>query len=323
MIDNRSSENKNVKKAVVALGGNAISNRDREDTIPLQFENTYASLGSIVELIKGGYQLAITHGNGPQVGNALLRVELAKGKAPILPLYICVADLQGGMGYMIAQCLQNRLKKEGIGRDVVTMVSQVLVDENDPAFENPTKFVGQFYDKKTAEILHKEMGWKMTPFPGDKRWRRVVPSPRPLKLIERETINKLLDNSNIVVAAGGGGIPVVCRDEKLFGVDAVIDKDLAAAVMARDIGAQLFIIFTDIEKVAINFGKPDQKDLDEVTLAEIKAYHDEGHFPAGSMGPKIEAAIDFLENGGGKVIISSITRGYETVVGKAGTRILP
>lgn len=323
MIDNRSSENKNVKKAVVALGGNAISNRDREDTIPLQFENTYASLGSIVELIKGGYQLAITHGNGPQVGNALLRVELAKGKAPILPLYICVADLQGGMGYMIAQCLQNRLKKEGIGRDVVTMVSQVLVDENDPAFENPTKFVGQFYDKKTAEILHKEMGWKMTPFPGDKRWRRVVPSPRPLKLIERETINRLLDNNNIVVAAGGGGIPVVCRDEKLFGVDAVIDKDLAAAVMARDIGAQLFIIFTDIEKVAINFGKPDQKDLDEVTLAEIKAYHDEGHFPAGSMGPKIEAAIDFLENGGGKVIISSITRGYETVVGKAGTRILP
>ena len=323
MIDNKSSKTKSVKKAVVALGGNAISNRDREDTIPLQFENTYASLGSIVELIKGGYQLAITHGNGPQVGNALLRVELAKGKAPILPLYICVADLQGGMGYMIAQCLQNRLKKERIGRDVVTLVSQVLVDENDPAFENPTKFVGQFYDKKTAEILHKEMGWKMTPFPGDKRWRRVVPSPRPLKLIERETINRLLDNNNIVVAAGGGGIPVVYRDEKLFGVDAVIDKDLAAAVMARDIGAQLFIIFTDIEKVAINFGKPDQKDLDEVTLAEIKAYHDEGHFPAGSMGPKIEAAIDFLENGGGKVIISSITRGYETVVGKAGTRILP
>ena len=312
-----------MKKAVVALGGNAISNRDREDTIPLQFENTYASLGSIVELIKDGYQLAITHGNGPQVGNALLRVELAKGKAPILPLYICVADLQGGMGYMIAQCLQNRLKKEGIGRDVVTMVSQVLVDENDPAFGNPTKFVGQFYDKKTAEILHREMGWKMAPFPGDKRWRRVVPSPKPLKLIERETINKLLDNNNIVVAAGGGGIPVVCRDEKLFGVDAVIDKDLAAAVMARDIGAELFIIFTDIEKVAVNFGRPDQKDLDEVTLAEIKAYHNERHFPAGSMGPKIEAAIDFLENGGGKVIISSITRGCEAVVGKAGTRILP
>jgi carbamate kinase len=313
----------NVKKAVVALGGNAISNRDREDTISHQFENTYASLGSIVELIKDGYQLAITHGNGPQVGNALLRVELAKRKAPILPLYICVADLQGGMGYMITQCLQNRLKKEKIDRGVVTMVSQVLVDENDPAFENPTKFIGQFYDKKAAEKLHTETGWKMALFPGDKRWRRVVPSPKPLKLIERKTINELLDNNNIVVAAGGGGIPVVRREEKLFGVDAVIDKDLAAAVMARDIGAQLFIIFTDVEKVAINFGKPDQKDLDEVTLAEIKTYRDEGHFPAGSMGPKIEAAIEFLQNGGEKVIISSITRGYETLAGKAGTRILP
>ncbi len=323
MLDDILSHNKNVKKAVVALGGNAISNRDREDTIPHQFENTYASLGSIVELIKDGYQLAITHGNGPQVGNALLRVELAKGKAPILPLYICVADLQGGMGYMIAQCLQNRLKKEGIDRDVVTMVSQVLVDEDDPAFEKPTKFIGQFYDERMAEILHREMGWKMAPFPGDKRWRRVVPSPKPLRLIERETIKRLLDNNSIVVAAGGGGIPVVYRDEKLLGVDAVIDKDLAAAAMARDIGAQLFIIFTDVEKVAVNFGKPDQKDLDEVTLAEIKAYRNEGHFPAGSMGPKIEAAIDFLENGGGKVIISSITRGYETVVGQAGTRIIP
>ncbi len=313
----------NVKKAVVALGGNAISNRDREDTISHQFENTYTSLGSIVELIKDGYQLAITHGNGPQVGNALLRVELANRKAPILPLYICVADLQGGMGYMITQCLQNRLKKEEIDRGVVTMVSQVLVDENDPAFENPTKFIGQFYDEKAAEKLHKEMGWKMAPFPGDKRWRRIVPSPRPLKLIERKTINEILNNNNIVVAAGGGGIPVVSRDDRLFGVDAVIDKDLAAAVMARDIGAQLFIIFTDIEKVAINFGKPDQKDLDEVTLAEIKAYRDEGHFPAGSMGPKIEAAIEFLQNGGEMVIISSIARGYEAVVGKAGTRILP
>ncbi len=313
----------NVKKAVVALGGNAISNRDREDTISHQFENTYTSLGSIVELIKDGYQLAITHGNGPQVGNALLRVELANKRAPILPLYICVADLQGGMGYMITQCLQNRLKKEEIDRGVVTMVSQVLVDENDPAFENPTKFIGQFYDEKAAEKLHKEMGWKMALFPGDKRWRRIVPSPRPLKLIERKTINELLDNNNIVVAAGGGGIPVVRREGKLFGVDAVIDKDLAAAVMARDIGAQLFIIITDIEKVAINFGKPDQMDLDEVTLAEIKAYRDEGHFPAGSMGPKIEAAIEFLQNGGEMVIISSITRGYEAVVGKAGTRILP
>jgi carbamate kinase len=323
MIDDILSHNKNVKKAVVALGGNAISNRDREDTIPHQFENTYASLGSIVELTKDGYQLAITHGNGPQVGNALLRVELAKRKAPILPLYICVADLQGGMGYMITQCLQNRLKKEGIDRDVVTLVSQVLVDEDDPAFENPTKFIGQFYDEKAAGKLHSEMGWKMAPFPGDKRWRRVVPSPKPLRLIERETIKRLLDNNSIVVAAGGGGIPVFFRDGKLFGVDAVIDKDLAAAVMARDIGAELLIIFTDIEKVAINFGRPDQKNLDEVTLAELKAYRNDEHFPPGSMGPKIEAAISFLENGGREVVIGSIGKGFDSIKGQAGTRIIP
>lgn len=322
-MGNKSSRNKTVKKAVVALGGNAISNRDREDTIPHQFENTYTSLGSIVELIKGGYQLAITHGNGPQVGNALLRVELAKGKAPILPLYICVADLQGGMGYMIAQCLQNRLETEGIDRRVVTMISQVLVDDNDPAFKNPTKFIGQFYDRESAETLYKEMGWEMAPFPGDKRWRRVVPSPRPIKLIERETVRRLLENNSIVVAIGGGGIPVVKREQRIVGVDAVIDKDLAAAVMARDIGAELLIIFTDVEKVSINFGRADQKDLDEVTLDEIKAYRVEGHFPPGSMGPKIDAAIGFLENGGGKVIISSITKGYEAVTGKAGTRIVP
>jgi carbamate kinase len=321
MISKKSSGSKTVKKAVVALGGNAISNRDREDTIPHQFENTYTSLGSIVELIKGGYQLAITHGNGPQVGNALLRVELAKGKAPILPLYICVADLQGGMGYMIAQCLRNRLETEGIDRQVVTMISQVLVDHDDPAFENPTKFIGQFYDRKSAETLHEEMGWNMAPFPGDKRWRRVVPSPRPLKLIERETVRGLLENNSIVVAVGGGGIPVVSTEQRLVGVDAVIDKDLAAAVMARDIGAELLVIFTDVEKVAINFGKPDQKDLDEVTLTEIKVYRDEGHFPPGSMGPKIDAAIGFLESGGGKVIISSIAKGYEAVIGRAGTRI--
>ena len=312
-----------VKRAVVAFGGNAISDRNMEDTIPHQFENTYGSLGSIIKLIEEGYQLAITHGNGPQVGNALLRVELAKGKAPVLPLYICVADLQGGMGYMISQCLRNRLKREGIDRNVVTLISQVLVGEDDPAFQKPTKFIGQFYSKSMAGKLEEEMGWRMAPFPGDKRWRRVVPSPQPLELIERETIKDLLSANTIVVAAGGGGIPVVRRNGRLEGVDAVIDKDLAAAVMARDIGAELLVIFTDVDKVAINFGKPDQKDLDEVRLSELNAYMDEGHFPPGSMGPKIRAAISFLENGGREVIIGSIGKGFESIKGQAGTRIFP
>jgi carbamate kinase len=248
----------------------------------------------------------LTHGNGPQVGNALLRVELARGKAPILPLYICDADLQGGMGYMISQCLQNRLNDEGINRDVVTLVSQVLVDENDPAFKNPTKFIGQFYDKEKAEQLKIEMGWEaVAQFPNDDRWRRVVPSPTPIALIEGPAVKKLVHTGTIVIAAGGGGIPVVRKEGRLVGVDAVIDKDFAAAVMAREIEAELLIILTEVEQVSLNFGKPDQTELSDVTLSEIKEYYDQGHFPPGSMGPKIQAAVKFLENGGKKVIITS------------------
>jgi carbamate kinase len=310
------------KRAVIAFGGNAISNRDKEDTIPNQFVNTYNSLGPIVELIKSGYQLALTHGNGPQVGNAILRVELARGKAPILPLYICDADLQGGMGYMIAQCLQNRLKDEGINREVVTIVSQVLVDENDPAFKNPTKFIGQFYTKEKAEKLKVEMGWDaVAQFPNDDRWRRVVPSPKPISLVEGATVKKLVHGGTIVIATGGGGIPVIRKEGRLVGVDAVIDKDYAAAVMAREIEAELLIILTEVEKVSLNYGQPNQSDLGDVTLSEIKKYYDQGHFPPGSMGPKIQAAIKFLSNGGKKVIITSLERGFQAVVGEAGTRI--
>jgi carbamate kinase len=315
---------KGIKKAVVALGGNAISIRDREDTIPNQFDNTMASLGSIIKLIRDGYQLAITHGNGPQVGNALLRVELSRGKAPVLPLVVCVADLQGGMGYMIEQCLLNRLQQEEIQREVVTLVSQVVVDEKDPDFQEPTKFIGQFYRRDIAEKLAAEMGWqKIRQFPGDKRWRRVVPSPKPIDIIEKDAIKKLVDGGTIVIAAGGGGIPVVRKQNRLEGVDAVIDKDRAAAVLARVIDAELLIILTDIERVAVNYDQPNQRWLDKVSLKEIADYYEMGQFPPGSMGPKIEAAISFLEAGGKEVIITSIEKGYEAVRGKAGTRIVP
>ena len=311
------------KKAVIALGGNAISMRDNPDTIANQFDNTHASLGSIIELIRHGYQLAITHGNGPQVGNAILRVELSRGKVPILPLYICVADLQGGMGYMIEQSLHNRLEDEKIDRRVVTLVTQVLVDENDPDFKNPTKFIGQFYRKDIALKMAQEMGWqKVKQFPGDIRWRRVVASPKPIRIIERQTVKRLVEMDTIVIAAGGGGIPVIKKGENLFGVDAVIDKDRGAAVLARDIEAELLIILTDVEKVAINYKQPNERYLDEVTLDEIVKYQEAGHFPAGSMGPKIEAAINFLRDGGKKVIITSIEKGYEAVRGSAGTRIM-
>ena len=318
----KNNNGKKAKRAVIALGGNAISNREKEDTIPNQFENTLESLRPIVELIENGYQLAITHGNGPQVGNALLRVELARGKAPNLPLYICVADLQGGMGYMIAQSLKNSLHEKNIKREVTTLISQVLVDENDPAFLNPTKFIGQFYDKDKAEEIKKEMDWEsIAQFPNSDQWRRVVPSPMPKSLIERETLKCMVESDSIVIAGGGGGIPVIRKNGKLQGVNAVIDKDFAAAVMAHEIEAELLLILTDIEHVCVDFGKPDQLELGEVSLDQMKKYQAEGHFASGSMGPKVEASIKFLENGGKKVIITSLENGFDAVAGKAGTRI--
>lgn len=311
----------NKKTAVVALGGNAITRKDREDTIPNQFINTAISLDSIIKLIKDGYKLALTHGNGPQVGNAVLRVELARGKAPELPIYICVADLQGGMGYMIEQVLRNKIDQLGMNREVSTVVTQILVDENDDDFKDPTKFIGQFYEPEQAELLKKEFGWRMKTYPGDGRLRRVIASPIPLHIIERKVIKNLVDSNVVVIASGGGGIPVIKNQGVLKGIDAVIDKDRAASVMARDIGAQLLMILTSVEKVALDYSKPTQKNIDRMTLAEAEKYLTEGHFPPGSMGPKIEAAVEFLKAGGEKVVISSIEKAYEAVTGNAGTTI--
>jgi carbamate kinase len=311
------------KTAVVALGGNAITKKGEEDTIAQQFRNTRESLRGIVELIRDGYNLAITHGNGPQVGNAVLRVELARDKTPVLPLGICVADTEGGMGYMIEQSLQNRLDKEGIKRDVVTVVTQVIVDKDDPSIKEPSKFIGQFYSRKDAKRLARERDWVVKEDRG-KMWRRVVPSPIPLEIVEKKTIKSLVEKGIVVIAAGGGGIPV-CREKNgtLEGVDAVIDKDRASAVLARDIGAELLVILTEVEKVALNFGTLLQMNLDRLTVAEVKKHQQDGHFPAGSMGPKIEAAIQFLESGGKEVIITSIPKAYDAVKKKtAGTRIV-
>lgn len=311
------------KTAVVALGGNAITKKGEEDTVARQFANTRESLEGIVLLIKDGYNLAITHGNGPQVGNAILRVELARGRAPILPLGVCVADTEGGMGYMIEQSLENRLKKEKIKRDVATIVTQVIVDKDDPSITHPTKFIGQFYTKEEAKKLAKENGWVVKEDRG-KMWRRVVSSPIPLEIVEKKTIKTLVQNGIIVIATGGGGIPVYVENNgDLEGVDAVIDKDRASAILARDIGAELLLILTEVEKVALNFGTLLQIDLNKLTVEEAKKYLKEGHFPPGSMGPKIEAAIQFLESGGKEVIITSIPKAYDSVKKKnAGTRIV-
>jgi carbamate kinase len=311
------------KTAVVALGGNAITKKGEEDTIARQFRNTRESLRGIVELIRDGYNLSITHGNGPQVGNAILRVELARDKAPILPLGICVADTEGGMGYMVEQSLRNRLDKEKIKREVVTIVTQVIVDKNDPSIKEPSKFIGQFYAKKDAKRLAKERNWVVKEDRG-KMWRRVVSSPLPLEIVEKKTIKSLVEKGVIVIAAGGGGIPVYTeRNGVLEGVDAVIDKDRASAILARDIGAELLLILTEVEKVSLNFGTLLQMDLDKLTVEEAKKYKKEGHFPAGSMGPKIEAAVQFLESGGKEVIITSIPKAYDAVKKRtAGTRIV-
>lgn len=311
------------KTAVVALGGNAITRSDKEDNIANQFANTRASLNSIVELIREGFNLVISHGNGPQVGNALLRIELARGKAPILPLGISVADTQGGMGYMIEQSLRNRLRAEIIDREVVTLVTQMLVAGDDPAVNNPTKYIGQFYTENEAKKFEHERSWTMKK-DADRGWRRVVPSPTPLRVVEAATLEKLVNDGIIVIAGGGGGIPVYV-DEKgdLEGMDAVIDKDLASAVIGNEIGADILAILTSVDKVAINFRQPDEKLIDKMTVSEAKKYYDQGQFPTGSMGPKIRAAIQFIENGGKLVTISSVENAREAIFGNAGTRIVP
>jgi carbamate kinase len=253
------------------------------------------------------------------VGNAILRVELARGKAPILPLGICVADTEGGMGYMIGQSLHNRLHRDRIDREVMTIITQVEVDPNDPELANPSKFIGQFYSEQEAVLFQTERGWVMKE-DSNRGWRRVVASPIPKRIVEGRIISQLVESGVIVIAAGGGGIPVyVEKDGTLEGVDAVIDKDRASALLANQIAAEVLIMLTGIDKVALNFGKPNQKLIDQMTSSQAAEYLGQGHFPAGSMGPKIEAAIDFLDKGGKKVVISSIDKAAEAVFGNAGT----
>ncbi|MBN1154321.1 carbamate kinase [candidate division KSB1 bacterium] len=310
------------KKAVVALGGNAITREFEEGDIHQQFANTRRSLVGVMELIKRGYKIAITHGNGPQVGNALIRVEESRTLVPPIPLGVMVADLEGGMGYMIAQSLQNKLHRQEIDREVVTIVSQVVVDRNDPSILNPTKFVGPFYHEDEIEKLQKERGW-VVKYDAGRGYRRVVPSPIPLEIVERGPIMTMVDLGYIVIAVGGGGAPVYIEDDGTYeGVDGVIDKDRAAAILGRDIGAQELYILTGVDQVALNYKRSDQRFIDQMTVSEARRYFEEGHFPPGNMGPKIESAIHFLEMGGDLVVISSIERMPDAIEGKTGTRIV-
>jgi len=315
----------NMKKtAVLALGGNAIIKAGQKGLIAEQFANTRDSLDGIVELISRGYQLSITHGNGPQVGNLLRQQEAGEKEGlAALPLGVLNAATEGTMGYMIEQSLQNKLREHGIQKQVITIVSQVVVDKDDPSMINPSKFVGStYYSAEEAEELKKSLGWTLKEDSG-KGYRRVVPSPMPIEIIPARTINELVHEGEIVIAVGGGGIPVYREDNGcLEGVDAVIDKDFASALLALNVKADLFVILTGVDKVSINYGKPEQQDLDQMTVAEAQKHYDDKQFPAGSMGPKILAAIDFIKRGGNEVLITSIDRIVEAFEGKTGTRIV-
>lgn len=311
------------KLAVIAIGGNSLIKDNKHQSAQDQYKAAQETCVHIAGMIEQGWDVAIGHGNGPQVGFALRRSELASKELPEVPLDVCGADTQGSIGYMLQQNLYNEFRRRGLNKQAATVVTQVLVDRNDPAFRNPTKPIGSFMTKEEALRRKEEEGWDVVEDAG-RGWRRVVPSPLPKRVIEAEAVQKLLEAGIVVITVGGGGIPVV-EDEhgNLRGCAAVIDKDYASSLLARSIGADLFLISTAVEKVALNFGKPNQKWLDHMTLEEAKKYLAEGHFAPGSMGPKIQAIIWFLEAGGKKAIITNPENIERALLGETGTHIEP
>lgn len=307
---------------VLALGGNALAQPGEEGTITQQFKHTRESLGAVVELAREGWRIAIVHGNGPQVGNELIRNEQSRHLVPPLPLGVLVAATEGWIGYMIQQSLQNALYRAGVKRQVVTLVTQVRVDPADPELKRPTKPIGRTMDEATARELAAELGGDVAETKGG--WRRVVPSPRPLEIVESPMIRSLVAEGHLVIAAGGGGCPVY-SDERWGGgwegLDAVIDKDRAAAILGRDIGAEVLVILTDVDAVYADFGKETQRPLRRLTLDEAEDLLHSGALGEGSMAPKVEAAAQFVRGGGKRAIIARLDQGREAVAGRAGTEI--
>jgi len=309
------------ERVLVALGGNAILKHKDKGTSEEQFENIRETCKNLMVLFKEGYRIAITHGNGPQVGDIILKNDLAQDTLPPMPTDVCGGESQGMIGYMLQQCMRNELKSAGLDIPVATVLTQTLVDKDDSDFKNPTKPIGPFYTAMEASNLREQKGWTIIDDSG-RGYRRVVASPNPIALIENEAIKNLFDDGIVVIASGGGGIPVVADENGMLrGVEAVIDKDLAAAIFAKLIGAEILLILTDVEKVALNYGRPDQKDLDDMTIADARKYASEGQFAPGSMGPKVESAIRFIESGGDKAIIASIEGALDALQGRAGTTI--
>lgn len=310
------------KLAVIALGGNALLRSGQSGNYTEQLENACATCESILGLVKKDYNLVIGHGNGPQVGNVLLQQEAGRRNFGLqaMPMQFCVAETQGSIGFMIENAMHNTLASNNIDRNVVTMITQVIVDRDDPGFVNPSKPVGPYYSKAEADTLASEDGSQFREDPKGRGWRKVVPSPAPLRIVNVEIIKKLAVEGNIVIAAGGGGIPVYSENTMLYGIEAVIDKDLASALMAVEIGADEFYILTDVPKVCLNFHKPGEVELDRITVAEAEKYLAEGHFSEGSMSPKIRAAIAFIRNGGNECVITEASQLGNPA---CGTKIIP
>ena len=306
---------------VIALGGNALLQRGQKGTVDEQYANVKKTVSKIADLIQRGYKVVLTHGNGPQVGATLLRHEAAKAIVPPFPLDACGAETQGFIGYMIQQALRNELKTRGIDKFVVTVVTRVIVDKHDLAFQNPTKPIGPFYSKDEAAKLKEQKPDLVVKEDAGRGYRRVVPSPDPKIIAERTAIRALVDAGFIVVACGGGGIPVIEEETQTVGVEAVIDKDLAAQRLATLIGAHVVIMLTDVDAAYLNYGTPKQEKIREITSGKLRNYLKEGQFKEGSMAPKIEAAIRFVESGGERAVVADLGSLVEALEGRVGTQV--
>lgn len=309
------------KIALIAFGGNAILPENQKGLQSEQMNNAQKAAQLMIHVVRKGYDLIIVHGNGPQVGNLLIQMEESINKIPPFSLEVCNAMTEGSMGFMLERALINEIRKKSLDKEVVTIITQVVVDKEDPAFENPTKPIGPFYTKYRAQMLIRQKKWKMIEDAG-RGYRRVVPSPKPIDVVPKRVIRGLVRSGKIVVAAGGGGVPVIINGRGLFtGVEAVIDKDFAASLIAREIKADLFIILTNVDRVYLNYSTPNEEPITLMPVEQAKKHLSQGQFPPGSMGPKIQAAIDYIQGGGKEVLITSANHLKASLINRSGTKI--
>ena len=309
------------KIALIAFGGNAILPETQRGLQSEQMKNSQKAARLMIHVVKKGYDLIIVHGNGPQVGNLLIQMEESITKIPPFSLEVCDAMTEGSMGFMLEKAIINELRKNSLDKEVATLITQVVVDREDPAFENPTKPVGPFYSKYRAQMLAREKKWKMIEDAG-RGFRKVVPSPRPIDIVPKKVIRDLVHSGKIVIASGGGGIPVIINGRGFFeGVEAVIDKDYAASLIAREVNVDLFIILTNVERVYLNYGTPDEKPIEAMTAKQAIGYLSQGQFPPGSMGPKINASVEYIQSGGKEVLITSAEYLKASLINRSGTKI--